>query len=155
MTQPRLRNRKRTWMPFNTGVIALSGSNVVRVGIPSIAEIHLGREIQGYTTQRLIFNMTMRSDTTTPMQFTMGVINLNQNVVISSLDPGADPMSDWQYWEMLRANESTKDFTWIHRDLNISRRSRGRDQDLFFYISNELSVAGSFHLAGRVLILED
>ena len=118
-------------------------------------EAQLGRDIQGFTTQRLIVNIDGRSDTTTPAFWVAGLIATNAQLALADLRPGENPTGDWQWWEGWRVNPSDRELTHMHRDLRVARKVRGRDQNLFLYLENELTVAGTVLIHGRVLVLED
>jgi len=147
--------RRRTWLPFNSTVISLTSLAISRTDIPSIMEAQLGREIQGYTTQRLIVNIDALSNTTTPSFIACGLIANNAGLALADIDPGANPEADWQWWEGFRVNDVDQELTHIHRDLRVQRRVRGRDTNMFIYVSNEGTITTSVLIHGRVLILEE
>jgi len=153
------KDRKYTWLPFRQGVwVSLAGLGVARVDITSIMESRLGRQLEGYTTERLIFNAAIQHDGTgTRGQTIMGVINLPADTTISNVTPLGDPAADWQYWEEIfyTVHNVAQNVIDVRRDISISRRSPGRDRILWFYIEHSGVAGGFINVSGRCLISED
>ena len=149
-------DRKRLWMPFRMGVPTnLAVATVLRIDLTSIANATLGREVEGYTTQRAIFDVAMINTGSAVSQIAMGIINFPTNMFLGNSDPVTDPMADWQWWEeiMTESSGNTR-MHYIHRDIATVRRSPGRERNLWMYIQNSGAQPCTVYAAGRILVLE-
>ena len=149
---------RRTWLPFTSGSapIALPGSAVSRVLLPTILENVLGRLLQGYTVTRTIFSLELLGISSGRQVVSVGIIALNSQQAIGTLDPASQKEADWQYLEELVTSTDTGSATYrTVRDIAGQRKLRGRDQELYFYVYNKGAQSVEYHLSGRTLILSD
>ena len=142
-------------MPFSegSGFTALGPSGVNRLSIPSVREVEVGREYEGYTITRCVFNLNLQSATTTPLVVSCGLITIQEDVAVGTITPSGDPSADWFWFEEFLAPGSDEDPVTHHRDIRSQRKARGGDSDTYFYIVNRN--AGStvnVHRSGRMLV---
>jgi len=150
-------DRKRMWMPWRLGTpVTLTSGSVLRIAITSIADARLGRQVEGYTAQRAIFEYSLRALTTTPVEIILAIINLPTGSGISATLPGANPMMDWQWWEATLCPATTDRPTvrFMHRDIATVRKSPGRDRQYWFYMENVGTQSVEVWASGRSLVLE-
>jgi len=145
---------RRQWMPFRTGFSGMAGLDEIRISINSLINTALDRNLRDFTVTRLIFGFSAVFDSGTPETVSLGVRFENDNVVVGTVDPAADSQAEWIYWEEVVGNVGTMhQRDRIIRDIRSQRMSRGFNQEMFFYITNNGAVAGDFMLSGRALVL--
>jgi len=152
-------NRRRTWCPFRTGALVnLPAATAVRVDMTSIIEARLGRAMEGYTTQRTIFDYGIFPLVGTIGIVSCGIINVPSQLGAVAVLPSLDPTNDWLFWEevMVPGVVENPDIIWRHHDVATVRKSPGRDRTTWFYLENSTAATAAFdiYIAGRMLILE-
>jgi len=148
------RRRGTFWMEFSEGAVllTLAFGGISRLLIPSLREGEVGREYEGYTVTRTIFNLFLHS-TGAEVVCTAGIIILPESVGASSVDPTAEPAADWLWREEFVAPASADEPLEIHRDVGSQRKARGGETEQFFYVVNRSGVAGvELHRSGRTLV---
>ena len=146
------------WLPWRMGSEqTLTPSAVLSVDIPSIMEARLNRQIEGYTSSRSIFNITMISGSSTGVsQLIAGIINLPTGVILGGVEPENDATADWQYWEEWTIpREDNNERVEIHRDVRTERKSPGRDR-VYQLILKNTSASNNLivYASGRTVVLE-
>jgi len=142
------------WMPLSDGATftSIAPGNTSRLSIPSVREAEVGREYEGYTVTRLLLNVTMRSASAL-LVLGVGVILLQEDVLLSTVNPSNDPSSDWLWFEEFLIPDSGDDPLIIHRDIRSQRKARGGDSDMFIYATNRSGVStAEIHRGGRALV---
>jgi len=142
-------------MRFSEGAarISLAANTVTRLILPSIREVEVGREYEGYTITRTIVNLHA-SASTGVIVIANGMLLQNESVAIGNVNPDAEPHVDWHWWEefAVGANEGVLD-QGIHRDISSQRRARGGETFLGWYIVNrDVTNAVNIHRSGHVLV---
>ena len=148
---------KFTWLPFRFGApVTLGATGITRVDIPSIVESRLAREVQGYTTRRLIFNFgASATDGIVLGSVMLAVINLTNSSGLTSVTPEDEATADWQYWsEHFLDVSGANNMLHVSRDIEIKRISHGNDRNLYFVMENTGAPSIEINCTGRVLIEE-
>ena len=153
MTSPR---RRRLWLPFSTGdnEVTLAFNGTDRLFIASINELEQGRQLERYTVQRSVFTFSAWTDSGAN-QVVVGLIGLQEDVAVGSVDPEDDPGADWLYHEQftLISTESGHTLNLI-RDIRSQRIMRGNDSELYMYIRNRDTGTNLIYaVTGRILVL--
>ena len=143
------------WMAFNEGSVPVSqaGGAVSRLLLPSIRELEVGREYEGYTVTRTILNLFLISETAAQLVIDVGLITLQEDVTIAAIDPPTQPHADWMWNETFVVDDNiAAPHTLIQRDLRSQRRTRGGDSEMYFYVVNRGGTPVSVHRSGRMLV---
>jgi len=146
--------RIRTWFPFTVGdePTLLGGGSDTRLFIPTFAETARAATLREYTVQRILLNILIVA-TTGFSTMAMGVRFDNVDVPIGTIEPENDMTSDWLWLEHMchLAGETPLNFS---RDIRAQRKSRGLDEELYFYARNkDAGDSMSIHMSGRILVL--
>ena len=148
------RRRGRLWLPFTDGatVTVQTTGSVTRLFLDTVMEVELGRQMEGYTIERILLNMYLVANTVAAV-VTVGIALHQEDVALTSINPEADQVSDWLYLEEFVATVSNSQARQT-RDIRSKRISRGRDTELYLYTVNRSSSSTvDVHMSGRVLVL--
>jgi len=147
-------NRRQTyWMSFSEGATILSMGPTVttRLLIPSLREAEVGREFEGYTVIRMLLKLWSHS-TGAEGVLSNGIMTHAEAIALGQLRPDLEPHADWMWQEDVVSNASDEPPTVIERDIRTMRKSRGGENELFWYIRNRGAVVTvEVHRSGRVL----
>jgi len=146
--------RQTYWMSFSEGATLLTqGPGIqTRLLIPSLRETEVGREYEGYTVIRVILKLWLHS-TGAEAVITSGIMTHAEGVALAQLNPANDPHVDWLWQEDTVVSASVDEPRVVERDLRSMRKSRGGDNNLFWYVVNRSGVVSvELHRSGRALI---
>ena len=149
------RRRGTYWATFSEGAVktALPAGTVSRLFLLSTREAEVGREYEGYTVTRMIFNLFLLQQSDVESPASCGIILQNTDIALADIEPASDQFADWLWWEeFLPAQTSAHPMTIITRDIHSQRKARGADTDLYFYIVNRGTTTLEVHRSGRVLL---
>ena len=150
------RRRGTFWMPFSEGAVPLAHAAGIssRLLIASIRETAHGREFEGYTVTRILFNMTITADAGNDNVVAAGIILLPSDVALANVGPADERLVDWMWqeeWQVGVINNFNQ--VRISRDIRSQRKARGGDTELYFYVENRDGANGlQVHRSGRVLV---
>ena len=148
--------RRRLWLPWSTGddEVSLAASSSTRIFIASVNETEVGRQLENFTVERMVFNVGILANTG-PSVVTCGILMQSEDVLQASVSPSGDPGADWLWFEeYLTTNAGGAPHTHIFRDIRSRRKTRGNDSEAYFMVDNRESAATiNFHTQGRMLVL--
>jgi len=134
--------------------LSLAAASIASIDILSLAEAEQGRDIDRFTTTRLVLNMGFRAITGDAI-VAVGLMAIHEDVALGVKTPDTDFSADWPYWEEFMITNSVSNAqNIITRDIGGQRRLKGLEQQLVLKVKNRDSVSGIvFHVAGRMLVL--
>ena len=142
-----------TWSTGATPLVLAAGANA-RLGLFSSLEAEIGHEVERVTITRNIVTLSMSMSNTADGVATLGLIPLQEDVTIGSINPVNQPHADWLWLEEFMVTNSSLPLLQVTRDLRGQRKMRGRDMNYYLYTSNRHGVTSlQYHCFGRTLVI--
>jgi len=148
------RRRGTFWATFSEGATATTvvSTAASRLFLLSTREAQVGRQYEGYTVTRMIFNLHLQQLTDVEEAVSCGIILQNADIAVASVEPAADQYADWLWWEeFLPGVSAVGNWNLITRDIRSQRKARGADTELWFYVTNRGGGSIVVHRSGRIL----
>ena len=147
------------WAPIDTGVLGIDAGTLGFLGVLSILEASLDREIRQFTVTRVIadIRVTPKDDDGDPVYLMHGMRIENENVASDAISPADNETADWILHGTVWASGTIAGWSEAntrHIDNRSQRKSQGEESELRWYYENVGNTNSLyFAIQGRALLL--
>ena len=152
MTSRRRVISKMQWSASRTAGVAIGANADALIDLASLLRADMP-SLSNYTLMRSIIRVGMQSDTTAPVELTVGVITIPDSVSVTEMPKsGVHFHADWLWWTGIQAARSDFPMNYLEVDLGGMRRLREAESRPVMNIHNHNgSLAAQFFVWSRLL----